>query len=427
MSVDKNLIKEIIIKKQKEASIVKLTPRPLSFESGMRYVLVGVRRAGKSYLMLQDIQQRVADGEIAIEDCLIINFEDERLDGIQVSELNVIIECYQELYGMRKPYIYLDEIQNVAGWEKFCRRLADEKYRVMVTGSNAKMLSREIATTLGGRYIVKEIFPFSFVEYLRYHGIALSRNWQFDEETKLAVKRSFEDYFMMGGFAEMFPIVDKRDWLTGLYHKILLGDIVARHGIRNDRTIRLLARKVGESVMQPTSLSRFQHIVKSTGESISLPTLKDYLEYFEENYLVFSLLNFASPLTEQETIKKRYYMDNGLLNLFMYDGNTKLLENLCAIHLRRLYGNNEDPRVFFYSRNIEVDFYIPEESLAIQVSYDINDLDTKEREVGALVALNKVYPLKSAYIVTRDQEDTLTEGGLEIKVVPIWKWLLNEI
>jgi len=204
-----------------------------------------------------------------------------------------------------------------------------------------------------------------------------------------------------------------------------LGDIIARHGIRNTRSIRLLAKKLAENVMQPTALSRLQHIIKSSGEKIGLDTVKDYLQYFEENYLTFSLPNFVSPFTDQETIKKRYFTDNGLLNNFLFNGETKLLENLCAIHLMKQYNNTDEPRLFYYNRNIEVDFYVPEANLAVQASYDINDDETRRREISALVSLNKAFPLKNAIIVTRDHEEKIEEGGLTIEVIPIWKWLLN--
>lgn len=177
--------------------------------------------------------------------------------------------------------------------------------------------------------------------------------------------------------------------------------------------------------MQPTTLSRLQHIVKSTGEKIGLATVKDYLEYFEESYLTFSLPNFVSPLTDQETIKKRYYSDNGILNNFLFNGDTKLLENLCAIHLMKHYSNTDEPRLFYYSRNIEVDFYVPEAGLAVQASFDINDEETRRREVAALVALHKAFSLHRAVIITRDHEEQIKEGNLIIEVIPVWKWLLE--
>ena len=423
--MDKNIIKSVISSLHKQIRETSLIERPMKFEQNVSYVLVGIRRAGKSYLMIQDIKQRIARSEIQLEDCLYINFEDERLDGLSASELQLLIDCYQEMFGPQKPLVYLDEIQNITGWEKFVRRLADQKYRVMVTGSNARMLSKEVATTLGGRYIIREIYPFSYSEYLTYHGITLQKNWDYNPDIKLEVIRRFDDYFYNGGFAEMFPLVNKREWINSLYLKILLGDIIARHAIRGDRSIRLLARKVAENVMQPTSLSRFIHIIKSSGESISMPTLKDYLRYMEDNYLSFSLLNYASPISEQETIKKRYYMDNGLLNNFLFRGETKLLENLCAIHLLKKYSNADEPQLFFYNRNIEVDFYIPDEKLAIQASFDMSETETWEREISALVALHKVFPLQRAQIVTRDTELQTEHAGLSIEVIPIWKWLLD--
>ena len=374
--------------------------------------------------MVQDMQSRIASGEITIEDCLYINFEDERIRYMPVVEMGVILDCYAEMYGERKPLIYLDEIQVIDGWEQFVRRLSDQQYRIMVTGSNAKMLSSEIATTLGGRFVIREVWPFSFKEYLKFNGLDLKENWQFDSKVLHEIARRMDEYFYYGGFAESFALVDKREWLNSLYQKILLGDIVARHGIRNTRSIRLLAKKMADSVMQPTALSRLQHVVKSTGERIGLATVKDYLEYFEDSYLTFSVPNFVSPVTDQETIKKRYYTDNGLLSIFLFNGETKLLENLCALHLVKKYSNTDEPHLFYYNRNIEVDFYVPEAGLALQASYDINDDETRKREISALVSLNRAFPLQRAVIVTRDHEEQITEDGLLIEVIPIWKWLL---
>lgn len=422
--MDKQTIKKIIIERHREVLDRKLVARPQLFERRMNYVLVGIRRAGKSCLMIQDMQQHIAAGEIKIDDCLYINFEDERIRYMEASELGIILDCYAEMYGERRPWVYLDEIQVIDGWQQFVRRLADQQYRVMVTGSNAKMLSSEIATTLGGRFVIREIWPFSFREFLSYQGLTLEKNWLYDGAMLHDVARWIETYFYVGGFVESFDIVEKREWLNSLYQKILLGDIVARHSIRNTRSIRLLAKKLAESVMQPATLSRLRHIVNATGEKIGISTVKDYLDYFEETYLTFSLPNFVSPLTDRETIKKRYFSDNGLLNNFLTDGDAKLLENLCAIHLFKLYGNSEEPRLFYYNRNVEVDFYVPEADLAVQASLGITNDETRRREVAALVALNKVFPLQRAVIVTRDYEESLMLDGLTVDVIPVWKWLL---
>lgn len=423
--MDKQVIKTIITERHREVRERQLVERPQLFERKMNYVLVGIRRAGKSCLMVQDMQQRVRSGEISVEDCLYVNFEDERIRYMPATELGLILDCYAEMFGDHRPLIYLDEIQVIEGWEQFVRRLADQQYRVMVTGSNAKMLSSEIATTLGGRFVVREIWPFSFREYLSFRGVTLDTNWPYDSRTLHEIARQMDDYFCYGGFPESFDLLDKREWVNSLYQKILLGDIVARHGIRNPRSIRLLAKKMADSVMQPTALSRLQHVVKSTGEKIGLATVKDYLEYFEESYLTFSLPNYVSPLTDQETIKKRYYTDNGLLNNFLFNGDTKLLENLCAVHLMKQYSNTDEPRLFYYSRSIEVDFYVPEAGLAIQASFDINDEETRRREVSALVSLHRAFSLRRAVIVTRDHEEQITEDQLKIEVIPVWKWLLE--
>ena len=221
--MEKRIIKAIIAERQQEISKIQLVERPIYFEEQANYVLVGIRRAGKSYQMYQDIQNLVRLGKVTFEDCLYVNFEDERISSIEASELGLLLECYAEMYDNRKPLVYLDEIQNIDGWEKFARRLADSKYRVFITGSNARMLSRDIATTLGGRYIIREVFPFSFAEYLTFHQIHLKTNWEFEPEQRLEVIKQFNTYFHFGGFAETFSLIDKREWINSLYQKILLG------------------------------------------------------------------------------------------------------------------------------------------------------------------------------------------------------------
>ena len=180
--MEKRIIKIIISEKQQEIATTELVERPIFLEEVCNYVFVGLRRAGKSYLMFQHIQSMIKSGKATIEDILYINFEDERISSIQMEELNLLLESYRELYENKRPLIYLDEIQNIEGWEHFARRLADSKYRVYITGSNAKMLSRDIATTLGGRFIIKEVYPFSFSEYLTYKGVKLSKNWEYSDE-----------------------------------------------------------------------------------------------------------------------------------------------------------------------------------------------------------------------------------------------------
>ncbi len=426
--MDKQVIKTVIGEKQQQIGHTRLLQRNGQLDEHSCYVLVGIRRAGKSYTLYQDMQARLSAATAKVEDFLYINFEDERLASIKSEDLGLLLDAYLEMYDQKHPLIYLDEIQNVVGWEKFARRLAEAKYRVMITGSNAKMLSREIASTLGGSYIQRNIYPFSFSEYLSYRGILLDKNWEFQPEKRQTVVRHFNEFFFRGGFAESFDKSDKREWLTSLYQKILMGDIVERNRIRNPRIFRLLARKLSDSVMQPTTLRRLEHIIKSTGDNISPTVLKDYLGYMEDAYLIFSIPNLVSPLTEQQTIVKRYFADNGILNLFLMGGETKLLENIVAIQLNRSYPNTpEDSRLFYYHKGVEIDFCIPEANLAIQVSYSIDDFDTYEREVGGLIRFLKVYKQYQGIIVTWDTERQIQEEGIIIEAIPVWKWLTNPL
>ena len=416
--MNKEVVKSIITAKQREILGLGLLERPLDIETNMNYVFVGLRRAGKSYMLYQHIQALVKGKQAAIEDILFVNFEDERLGDLKAKDLDLFLEAYKELYN-RMPIVFLDEIQNIKGWEKFARRLADSKYRIFITGSNAKMLSKEIHSTLGGRFLVKEIYPFSFEEYLKVNNIRLSENWEYNSDLCAKAARLFNGYFYDGGFAESFLLQDKRSYLNSLYQKILLGDIIARNAIRNDSAIKLLVKKLAESVLQPTSANRLKNIISSAGISVSRNTLIDYLKFLEDSYLVFGISNYSDKLSDKETIKKRYFWDNGLLNIFLFDSDTKLLENMVAIKLKKIYGEN----LFFYRKNIEVDFFIPSEKRAIQVSYSIEDESSRQREIKALLKLSEAYRLKHLEIITFSASDTITENGKTIKVVPIWKYL----
>ena len=419
--MEKRVIKTIIHEKQQEIASTELIERPIFLEESCNYVFVGLRRAGKSYLMFQHIQSIIKSNQATIEDILYINFEDERISSIKVDELNLLLESYRELYDNKRPLIYLDEIQNIEGWEHFARRLADSKYRIYITGSNARMLSRDIATTLGGRYIIKEIYPFSFAEYLDYKRIKLSKNWEYTDE-RITVVKLFEEYFPFGGFPETFALRDKRNWINSLYLKILLGDIITRNDIRNADAIRLLARKLADSVMQPTALSRLQHIVSSAGVKVSRNTITDYIGYMKDAFLIFSISNFTDSISEREISQKRYFCDNGLLNVFLLDPQTKLLENIVALTLMKKYGNEN---LFYYNKNIEVDFYLPAQKMAIQASFSIADSSTFERETKALVKIASSFEIEKAMIVTHDDERTIEMEGVSIDIVPVWKWLLT--
>ncbi len=419
--MNKEVFKTLIKEGQEELQEVELHSRNFEFEKNGRYVLVGIRQAGKSYLLYMRARQLIQAGH-DIKELVYINFDDERLLGMTAEHFDLILQAYSSMYA-HKPILFFDEIQNIYGWEHFARRLANQKHMVFITGSNAKMLSKDIATTLGARFFDEKVFPYSFVEYLGAKGVKLEKGWMYGKKRNI-VQQVFADYFKWGGFPDLLLYQNKRNWLNGLYEKIVLGDIVQRNNIKNEHALRLAVKRLAENVKQPIAYNRLANMVKSTGVQTNTASIIDYIKYVKEACLMFTLDNYASKFVEKETTKKHYFIDNGLLSIFLTDASTSLLENLCAITLYRKYSHEEEPQLYYYNKNVEVDFYVPDEQLAIQASYSISDTATRDREVGALVALKKVCPIQKALIITYDdEEETIEMKDLTIDVIPIWKWL----
>jgi uncharacterized protein len=414
--MNKETAKLLIAEYQQKAVEITFQERPYIMEEKLNYVFVGLRRVGKSYLMFQQIRHLLNAGHLK-EEILYFNFEDDRITSLSTEDLDRIKVCYEEMFEC-KPIFFLDEIQIVDCWEKFVRRLADQDYRVYVTGSNAKMLSSEIATTLGGRFIIQNVYPYSFQEFLTSLAMDLSdKNFIYRNRTEIV--KANEIYFRYGGLPELTKVNDKRAWLSSLYQKIFFGDLITRYQVRNDFALRVLIRKLAECVKQPTSFNRLANVVSSSGKKISTDTVIDYLGYLKESWLLFHVENICAKLAEKEANKKYYFIDNGILNLFLIDPLTSLLENQVAIHLRRMYGED----VYFYHQSVEVDFYISEVQLAVQVCYSLQDPEARKREINALVKMSKRIPLKRCIIITKDEEETFSEQGINIDVIPVWKWL----
>lgn len=415
----KDLIKLLISEYQTYVSQVELIPRNVELVDGLNYVFVGLRHAGKSYLMFQRIAQLIKQGHKK-EEILYFNFEDDRIDSLDVKDLDLIKTCYEEMYDSR-PIFFLDEIQLVDRWEKFARRLADQKYQVYITGSNAKMLSSEIATTLGGRYMIHEVYPYSFQEYLNANGIDIDEKNAIFTFGKQIVKLA-NTYFQHGGLPETVGMKEPRSWMSNLFSKIFFGDLVARYRIRNDYALRVMIRKMAESVKQPLSYNKIASIVSSTGKKLSTDAAIDYVEYMTETWLILPYENLYGKLQDKESNRKYYFTDNGLLHLFLVDANTSLLENIVAVTLRRKYG---DGSYFWNSKNAEVDFVVPEEGLAVQVSYSMADADTFKRETDGLLKLHSVQPINKMIVVTMEEESIVEKDGYHIELVSLWKWLLR--
>lgn len=417
--MNRDVLKQIIIDQKEMYLGNPLISRDYDLEENVNYCFVGIRRTGKSYMMYQQIHDLMNDG-ISSSQIVYVNFEDERLLEIGVDDLNTILELGIEFSGSKgKPYLFLDEIQNVDGWEKFVRRVADMKYRINITGSNSKMLSKEIASTLGGRFMIVNVFPYSFKKYLSANHIENVRLDQIGTKKRADIVSQYEQYVTYGAFPELVDIKNKRPFLNNIYQTVYLQDIITRNKITNDFPVRLILKKIAESVTKALSFNRLTNIVKSAGVSIGKQTVINYVGHMLDSYLIFSLQNYAS----KKTSPKYYFMDTGLLGLMLLDCKTAQLENLVAVELIRRYGFEN---VYFFENNIEVDFYVPSENLAIQVSMQVlEDVDTLEREMKAFVKLNQFIPDTKCLLVTNSEETKLNCDGIKIDVVPAWKWLLD--
>lgn len=418
----KQRINEILLDQKETYLNLDYKKRDYNLDININYCFVGIRRCGKSYLMYQLIHEVMNSG-IDTNNILYINFQDERLLEFESADFNKLLEIAVELSKDEKiPYLFLDEIQLIDGWDKFVRRIADMKYHVSVTGSNSKMLSKEIASTLGGRFMAINVYPYSFSEYLGANGID-KKDIGISTKSKALISSYIDTFMKYGAFPELINIINKRDYLNSIYQTIYLGDIIVRNSLDNRFALRLILKKIAEAIMTPISYSRLFGITKSAGIGIGKQTIINYIGHSLDAQLLFDIQNYAGKLIEKETSPKYYFMDTGLLNLFdTNNSSSAMLENTVAIELIRRYGLDN---VYYYEQNIEVDFYIPNINTAIQVSYDIEDIDTFEREMKALIKLKKRFPKTKCVLITLDEEKNVKVDGIKIEIWPLYKWLLN--
>lgn len=390
-----------------------------------RCILVGARGSGKSHLLFSRIQGLLASGR-SWDDIVYIDFEDERLIGFGVADFSNLLEVQAEISGIDSlPALFLDEIQLIDGWEKFARRMADANAEIYITGSDVRMRDLKIEETLGGRFLTENVFPLSFSEFLRVKGVENSRSELGSVKGKIRIRRAFAEFFEYGGLPKGVNAVNRLEAVNDAFREIYLADVIVRHTVSNASALRMLLKQVAESIGQPLSFTRLTKMVKDAGTPIAKNTCISYLQYACESCLVLPISNIVGKLQERESSRKYYFVDNGFIRLLKTDPKADQLENLVALHLLRRYGFND--RVFFYRRDVEVDFYLPDEETAIQVCVKLaTDPKTLEREVDALEKLSKELPVKRCIIVTMEEERTIESNGRTIEVVPVWKWLLTE-
>ncbi|HXK50774.1 MAG TPA: ATP-binding protein [Clostridiales bacterium] len=428
----KQLFKELILDFQESdinagvARHVEITP-----VHKKATVCMGVRRSGKSTLMLQLIKKLLNKG-ISKSDILFLNFFDERFHSLRSDGLNEITEAYYSLYPEKKNtatvYYFFDEIQMISGWEAFIERLLrTENCEVYLTGSSARMLSREIATQMRGRAVSWELFPFSFREYLSFKGIDAPDN--LSAKSRMLVEKTFEEYLETGGFPETagtdrtLRIKIHQEYFGAM----LFRDLIERHDISHPKAVTDLAHWLSDNTASLYSVNNLTNYLKSLGHKVSKSSVSDYIQWFEDAYIFFTVRIFDASLARSNTNPKKIYcIDHSLVRsvssgILVNSGH--LLENLVFITLRRYVQN-----IYYYKcgSGKEVDFIITDKNgkkLLVQVCETLADPKTRKREVSALSDAMAELKLKEGIIVTFDKEETVpTETG-EIRVIPAWRFL----
>lgn len=428
------MLKSIILDFQ-EARLDTGVPRHLRIETvkGKAAVCIGVRRSGKSTYLFQVIRRLLSSG-VSRENILYLNSFDDRLHNLRQKGLGQITEAYYSLYpekkNTEKVYYFFDEIQAVPGWEPFVDRLMrTEKCEVYLTGSSARMLSKEIATQMRGRALSWEMFPFSFREFLDYREIGSAGT--LSTKKRLLVQKAFEGYWETGGFPEVAGLSRNLRLKTHqeYFHTILFRDLVERHDISHPRALSDLAHWLVDNTASRYSINSLTGYLKSLGHKAPKSAVSDYLEWFEDAYFLFTVRIFDASLARSNTNPKKIYcIDHALVNsvssgILVNSGH--LLESLAFTALRRLY-----PEIYYYKTKAgrEVDFIVPVRKRArmlVQVCESLAEPKTRKREMAALGEAMAELGLKSGTIVTRNEEERIESGGAAIEVTPMWRFLLD--
>lgn len=411
-------IKRIIFDQHQVIKNAVIVERNISLEKDANYVLVGLRRAGKTTLLYKRVQDFIKSG-VDWNQIIYINFDDERLLGFNVNDFEDVLLVAEELTN-KKHYFFFDEIQNIENWEKFAIRIANQGFKVDITGSNAKMLSKEVESKLGGRYISKEILPYSFEEFLRANLVDKDGHSTRDVAT---INSLLNEYFIYGGFPESLIFKDKREYVSSVYQKVLYNDIIVHNNVRSENGMKLMIKKIAESIKQDLSYSKIQNIITGIGYKISKDVIIDYCGYCKDAFLLFTIENYYASFVDKNSNPKYYFMDNGILSLFVDDKRSSLLENIVAL---QLYRNHKESLYYLKGNKADVDFYLSNSNTAIQVAYSIEDNDTYNREVKNLIEFaNNSKKKAKMLIITYEEEKTIQIEGKTIEVMPLKKLLLN--
>ena len=426
-------------------SLIALNQAELPFERIEREIVLpvqpeliitvpGVRRAGKSSLLMLAVNKLLASG-IKREQILWVNFDDERLDGMSTEELDEVLQAYREMYpeiNLKDVYMFFDEIQNIVGWDLFVLRVFKSYCQhVYVTGSNAKLLSSEISTALRGWTLDYEVLPLSFREFCRFKGIDTHSYLESDKAKRFA---AMEEYIHGGGFPKVVLANDKSmklRLLQGYFNTMLFRDLAERHEIKNIEALRYFLKRVMQNLTKTTSINAIVNDMRSSGVSVSKDDLYNWADWAVEAYMFVRYPKYSpSIVKENQSLRKYYVIDTGMRQAVLMpqsEDKGKLLENLVALELFRRRG--ADKKMFYWQEGRECDFVVQREEHVeelIQVTWDMTDTSTHKREIDGIKEAAKGTQCRKLTIVTREQKEMIEEDGFRIEVIGIEEWLNRE-
>ena len=429
----KNVISQLIDDFH-ERNFPELVTRNKEFSEvrGKADVVIGMRRAGKTWFCYQKIKELIASG-IKKEKILYLNFEDDRLLEFAVNHFQEILDVYFGKYPEHRSdrcFFFFDEIQRIDQWELFIRRLLDtENLQIFITGSSSKLLGSEIATSLRGRSLAVEIFPFSFEEFLKFHELFQDLPKTFGANTASVLRKAAKDYLEVGGFPEVQNLERnlRIEVLQGYIDSVLLKDIIERHKVSNVLVLKHLVRHVMNSAGGQFSVNKFFNTMQSMAIKSTKNSLYEYLDHLTDAFLFYKVpIHSRSEKSRLINPAKIYTIDTGLLNAMSFRNSYnygRLLETMVFMHLRR---GGHDVEYVTTKDGYEADFLarhrISGETQLIQVCWEISDKKTFERELRGLKSAMDDLSLSTGTIVTWDDETVIDN---KIKVIPVWKWLLT--
>ncbi len=419
-------IEKVLLEQQDELEALEgevLIHRPeedlINLNSKLAQVVIGVRRSGKSTLCFNALRKAGVHYAYA-------NFDDERLDELETQDLDNVLQTLYKIYG-KFDYLFLDEIQNIDGWPLFVNRLLRQRIHIIITGSNAKLLSTELATHLTGRHHKIELFPFSFKDWCSIKEVDYTR---LTTKNKGLLSKAYEEYFRQGGFPELISGEENpKEYISTLIDNIISQDIKKRYKIRNIDALKRLTHHILNETPTLIVKDTLQKIIGIKNER----TLGNYLMYLNQTYLISTISKYSSRSRERARNEKSYAIDVAFMdkreNAFSGENLGWRLETIVYLELLRRKAGTENDIYYYQGRSAEADFVVCDgnKTLAVyQVSYDISNDKTRKREIKGCIAGAKATKCDNLFMITDHESEVIEEDGYTIQVVPIWEWLTRE-